>query len=257
MPSHDRTISVIIPARNEEALIGSVLDSVLVASERLSGRKVERFADAGVEVLVVDDESEDTTAELVRSYDARHGVTLIAGKRGNSARARNRAVPHSHGEILCFLDADTLLRDDSLSWVREAVARGKTAGICALVSLEPGLRARCWWAFWNQVRRLPIARAKAMPAFMFCTRAVFERYGPFDERVAISEEWPILARLYHDEPSCFLYDRSHAVRSSSRRMELRRFGYLRTFAKYVAVVLFPSGRVHHSDHIRHRMGIAP
>ena len=89
-----------------------------------------------------------------------------------------------------------------------------------------------------------------MPAVMFCTAEVFDEFGPFDEEVCIGEEWPILARVYHERRAQFVYDRTLTALSSSRRMERQPFGYLRTFAKYVWAVLHKSGRIHYSDQIR-------
>ena len=129
--------------------------------------------------------------------------------------------------------------------------QGYEAGITRLGALDGGRRARCWWAFWNAVRRLPLPRAKAMPACMFCTREAFDEFGPFDERVAIGEEWPILAGLYRARPRRFVYDHAITALSSGRRMELQRFGYTRTFARYVWAVLSFRGRVDYPDHVRH------
>ena len=60
---------------------------------------------------------------------------------------------------------------------------------------------------------------------MFCRATVFDEFGPFDEGVAIGEEWPILAGLYRHRPERFVYDRSITAYSSSRRMQAQRFGY--------------------------------
>ena len=46
-------------------------------------------------------------------------------------------------------------------------------------------------------------------------------------------------------------DRAITALSSGRRMELQRFGYTRTFARYVWAVLSFRGRVGYPDHIRH------
>ncbi len=89
-----------------------------------------------------------------------------------------------------------------------------------------------------------------MPAAMFCTSAVFDEFGPFDEEVAIGEEWPILAGLYRSRPRQFVYDRSLTAYTSSRRMERLPWGYLRIFAKYVWAILDRRGRIHYSDQIR-------
>ena len=124
------------------------------------------------------------------------------------------------------------------------------AGITRLAGLEGGLRARLWWSFWEHVRRLPLCRAKAMPALMFCTAKVFDEFGPFDESVAIGEEWPILANHYRRRRRNFVYDRSITALSSNRRMQAQPFGYSRTFLKYVWAILHRSGRLNYSDRIR-------
>jgi len=100
------------------------------------------------------------------------------------------------------------------------------------------------------VRRLPLARAKALPAFMFCTREVFDRFGPFDESVQIGEEWPILTGLYHHQPAHLIYDRSIAAITSNRRMTRQRYGYTKVFFKYIWAVLHHSGRNGYPDTFR-------
>lgn len=92
-----------------------------------------------------------------------------------------------------------------------------------------------------------------MPAFMSCDRTHFERYGPFNESCAIAEEWPLTVAAYRHHRERFLYDRSVTARTSSRRMELQTFGYLRTYVKWVAVVLFPWARTSITE-VRHEAG---
>ena len=93
-----------------------------------------------------------------------------------------------------------------------------------------------------------------MPAFMSCDRAHFDRYGPFDESRAIAEEWPLTGAAYRYHRERFMYDRGLTGRTSSRRMELRRFGYLRTFGKWASAVLFPGARTSLVHSIRHKAG---
>ncbi|WP_165073715.1 glycosyltransferase [Paludisphaera rhizosphaerae] len=238
-------LSVVIPARNEAALLGETLESVL--------RAIDEFAAPGdVEVVVVDDGSSDGTPALLEQYAADHGVVVVKCEVRGAARARNLGVRRARGRILVFLDADTHPPADGLRRIATLCdEHGFEAGITRLGALDGGLRARCWWGFWNTVRRLPLPRAKAMPACMFCTREAFDEFGPFDERVAIGEEWPILAGLYRARPRRFVYDRSRVALSSGRRMELQRWGYLRTFLKYGWAIVSFRGRVHYHDQIRH------
>jgi hypothetical protein len=91
-----------------------------------------------------------------------------------------------------------------------------------------------------------------MPACMSCDRAHFDRYGPFDESCGIAEEWPLTAAAYRRHRQRFLYDRRLTALTSSRRMELRPFGYLRTFLQWVSVVLFHSARTLPLSVVRHK-----
>jgi glycosyltransferase involved in cell wall biosynthesis len=236
-------VSLIIPARNEAALIGGTLTAARIAVNTLA---------ADAEIIVVDNGSTDRTASIVIAYGDDPCIRLRSCERPGSAAARNVGAQDARGEVLVFADADTLVPPDAL---RRIVAHckddGYLAGITGLGRRDGGWRAGLWWWFWSQVRRLPLPRAKAMPALMFCTREAFQRFGPFDERISIGEEWPILAGIYRAQPRRFIYDRTLIARTSSRRMELQRFGYLRTFGRYVWAVLHHSGRVGYPDSVRH------
>lgn len=94
-------LSVVIPARNEEATIRTVLDSVLASDYR------------PLEVVVVDDCSTDDTAAIVREYAARdERVRLVTGEEPppgwfGKAWACHQGYLASTGELLVFTDADT------------------------------------------------------------------------------------------------------------------------------------------------------
>ena len=238
------TISVIIPARNEAAQIVGTVDAAIAAARLLS-------ESATAEIIVVDNASTDGTADLVGSLPHRRPVVRVVRCPAlSAARARNAGTATASGSILVFVDADTRIPTAGLARVVEHVSGGHDTGMFALAPQSSGVRAWCWWTFWNHVRRLPLARAKALPAFMFCTRGVFDRFGPFDERVAIGEEWPILAGRYRDDPTRFVYDRTLAARTSGRRMDLQPFGYTRTYVKYLLAILAHPARVRYTDAIR-------
>jgi dolichol-phosphate mannosyltransferase len=90
-----RSVSVVVPARDEEERIGPCLEALR--------------ADPGVaEVIVVDDRSSDRTAALARSYGARvvEGADLPAGWVGKPW-ALQQGLEAAHGEVVVSLDADT------------------------------------------------------------------------------------------------------------------------------------------------------
>src|SRR4051812_578401 len=191
-------ISVVIPARNEAALIAATVGSVLRARDRY--REARRDGGA-VEVIVIDNASDDGTPDALARHAAEGGVLVARCEHRGAARARNLGARLASGRALVFLDADTRLPPGALVRIAELLDdQGYEAGITRLGALDGGRRARCWWAFWNAMRRLPVPRAKAMPACMFCTRAAFDEFGPFDERVDLGEEGPVLAGALPPRP---------------------------------------------------------
>lgn len=99
----DNLISVIIPAYNVQRFIGPCLDSVL--------------AQTGVttEIIVVDDGSTDSTADIIRRYAAKHDciIQLTQNHAGPSA-VRNKALEHCHGDFIAMVDGDDLLAPGAL-----------------------------------------------------------------------------------------------------------------------------------------------
>ena len=93
------SLSIVIPAYNEGARIETALERVLSCV-------AERHWNA--EVLIVDDGSSDSTAEIVRRWMATHpNLHLIhnEGNRGKGYSVRN-GILQSTGEIVLFTDAD-------------------------------------------------------------------------------------------------------------------------------------------------------
>jgi len=98
-PRMETTYSIIIPAFNEHERIAATLDKVL---SHLEQQKWE------AEVLVVDDGSTDSTAELVGEYARRYSAVRLLQNPGN--RGKGYSVRHgmsqAAGELLLFSDAD-------------------------------------------------------------------------------------------------------------------------------------------------------
>jgi glycosyltransferase involved in cell wall biosynthesis len=124
-------LSVIIPARNEEANLGACLESL--ASQ------------PGVahEIIVVDDHSIDRTAEIARSFPCVRVLTAPELREGwtgkNNAVAAGAAI--ACGEWLLFTDADTVHAADSLSAsLEEAKLRQ-----AALISYSPEQVVGTFW----------------------------------------------------------------------------------------------------------------
>ncbi len=103
------SISVIVPAHNEESTIEAKIES-LIASD---------YPRELVEILVGSDGSSDKTEDIVQRFQ-HEGVGLISFPRqqGKSAM-QNGLVAAASGEILVFTDADSLIRSDALRLIVE------------------------------------------------------------------------------------------------------------------------------------------
>ena len=252
----ERRLSFVIPARNEEALIGEVLEAILASVARASG-----LHRSDLWLLIPHSRSSSPTMAATmprRPSCAPSPMTPACDcSRAPADRraARNAGVAISAGRVLCFVDADTIVSENAVDRILELHEdEGKCLVLYRLASREPGIRAWLWWTFWALARRLPLAKAKSMPAFMSCDRAHFESYGPFEPSWLIAEEWPLTGAAYRHHRERFLYDRRLTGRTSSRRMELQPFGYLRTFLKWVSAVLVAWARTNAYDRIRHERG---
>lgn len=110
MPENPLTLSIVIPAYNEERYIGACLDSI--ASQTVKPD----------EVIVVDNNSTDRTAEIARSYSF---ASVFHEKQQGIVFARNRGFEAVTSEIIGRIDADVVLHK---TWVEEVCRLYQQAG---------------------------------------------------------------------------------------------------------------------------------
>ena len=99
----DYSVSIIIPAYNEEHTIKETLDSLL---------KLDYPKDK-LEIIVVNDGSVDKTKEVVEGY-SKFGIKLINQKNKGKAVSLNVALSKIKNEVFGILDADSVVESDSL-----------------------------------------------------------------------------------------------------------------------------------------------
>jgi glycosyltransferase involved in cell wall biosynthesis len=98
------TLSIVIPAYNEESYLRACLDSVAAQDQPPE------------QVIVVDNNSTDDTAKLAEGYPF---VTLLTEKKQGVVHARNTGFEAATGDIIGRIDADTVLEPDWSKRVRE------------------------------------------------------------------------------------------------------------------------------------------
>jgi len=98
-----KKLSIVIPAFNEEAAIASIIERTLSATEVMK----QDGAVADVEIIVVDDGSEDRTTEIAQEFSNTNSIRLISYKpnRGYGAAIMS-GFQAATGDLVAFLDAD-------------------------------------------------------------------------------------------------------------------------------------------------------
>jgi glycosyltransferase involved in cell wall biosynthesis len=205
-------ISVMIGAYNAERYLAEAIESVFAQSHR------------PLELIVVDDGSDDGTAEVAGAYGER--LTLVRQERCGNGAARNRAVEEARGELFAFLDADDRFTPQKLE-LQLAALRADAAldmvfgHVQEFVSpeLPPDARAT--------IRPPAPVSPWTAPNLMLIRRRSFERVGPFatDLRVGVTVDW--LARAQeaglkgHVLPEVVLERRLHLQNNGVREADQR------------------------------------
>ena len=195
-------LSIIIPAHDEEALLGATIDALHTAA-RATGEDYE--------IVVVDDSSTDATADVARA----HGARVIRADVHQIAGARNAGARASQGDMLVFVDADTIVQPEVLREAAAALRAGAVGGGAGAVFDKSAPR----WAHVAIGLAAWILRTAGWAAgcFFFARREAFERVGGFDERYFASEEIHLSRALKRLGRFVIL---PHAVLTSARKAEV-------------------------------------
>jgi glycosyltransferase involved in cell wall biosynthesis len=201
--------SFLVPAYNEELLVGRAVESIHRAAG-VCGLKA-------YEIVVCDNHSTDGTAAVALAAGAR----VVHEPHRQIARSRNAAAAASSGSWLVWLDADAMLGEDVLGATLSALESGRVCGGGARVALEGApldRAARCAVHGWNWIAtnfRL------AAGSYFFALREGWAETGGFNEAVYAGEEIGFSRTLKRWGRRRGLDFRvlGHAVPSSARKVE--------------------------------------
>jgi glycosyltransferase involved in cell wall biosynthesis len=167
-------ISFVVPAHNEEQLIGRTLGALHAAA----GTVGEPY-----EVVVADDASTDRTAAVARE----HGARVVSVRHRQIAATRNAGAREALGDVLIFVDADTVIAAAVLRAALRALRRGALGGGCLFRFDDPvPVYGRALQRFFAVICRLT---GLVGGCFLFCRRDVFRAVGGFREEFFAAEEW--------------------------------------------------------------------
>lgn len=201
-------LSIIIPAYNEEKYIGVTLEHIVAA---LSG--LNRIS----EIVVVDNESTDKTAEIARQF----GGSVIRETVHVISRVRNAGAEASNGDVLIFVDADTRVSPELFAKIVDVMGDEKCFGGAVSVEFE---ECRRWWIkyyllgwkFWEFFFNTKQGAAQ------FCRRKVFDAVNGYDEKVFVGEDvefyWR-LSKYARKNGGNLSFITEPKVRTSSRRFD--------------------------------------
>ena len=229
--------SIVIPAFNEEKLIGAALGSVHRAMASVPG------ADGEYEIVVCDNNSTDRTAEIARE----HGARVVFEPVNQIAKARNAGGNAAEAEWLVFLDADSEVSAELMAAVWARMDDPRIMGGGALVHTDSkDYSFRLATGFWNWLSRTMTWTAGS---FIYCRRTAFLKIGGFNTDLFVAEDVDFSRRLKpiarRDELRLNIICEAR-VTTSSRKVGLYgRFELIRTC---LFAVFLPRRMMRNRDH---------
>ena len=189
-------ITAILPTWNRAEWLEKSIQSVLD----------QTFGD--FELVVVDDASMDSTAEIIERYSGKIRTIVFSENRGVSA-ARNAAIKNSDSEWIAFLDSDDFWHPDKL---QKQIAQTKMRPACPLhftdeIWIRNGVRVnpkkkhqkKEGWIFQPS-----LALCLMAPSTVILRRELYEVHGLFDESLPVCEDYDLWLRLTAQHPVALL-----------------------------------------------------
>lgn len=220
-----KKVSVVIPAYNEENYLLDTLKSV----------EQQAFDHSQMEVIVVNNASTDRTARVYESYQNNSYIEscLLWEPILSPGQARNTGARKARGEVLLFLDADSIMSPYTVQRVWECIEEGFLMGIIKIKALSSDPVGIAFFEVIHWGKKL-----FNLAAHMgYCQREVFFEVGGFNPEIKHAEDLDFYTRVKKHlkekgKQWCFLEDAP--IWTSVRRMERGpwKMGYLITLFEW-------------------------
>ena len=204
-------ISIVVPAFNEERLLGDSLAQIKLAAAVFEQRGWTS------ELIVCDNNSTDKTAEIARNA----GATVVFEPVNQIARARNCGAAAATGDWLVFVDADSHPSRELFADVVAAIESGKCVAGGATVKMDAHHPVGAMVVrIWNGVSRINKLLAGS---FIFCETAAFRKIGGFSGELFAGEELELsqrLKKLAKETGKKIVVLHRHPLLTSARKLQL-------------------------------------
>ena len=192
------SISVIIPAHNEEAYLRATLNAL----------RKQHYSNC--EVIVVANGCTDRTEDVAREHCDR----LVVLSQKSLGVARNLGARMAKGELLIFLDADTLLERNALRTIASQFTRRYAAGTVKGKPDSKRFAYRMIYGLKNFVHFSSIHQGSS--GVILCWKDQFIRLGGFKEQMEVRENSDLIKRLKR-------FGRYNYIRHASAVTSMRRY----------------------------------
>ncbi|MCU0783787.1 MAG: glycosyltransferase [Verrucomicrobia bacterium] len=204
-------VSIVIPAFNEERLLGETLQHVKTALTAFASLRLE------TELIVCDNNSTDRKAGIARAA----GAQVVFEPVNQIARARNCGAAAATGDWLLFIDADSHPSVELFAEVAQQTQLGRClAGGCTIRYDGYHPVANFGAGLWNRLSR---SRRLLAGSFIFCDAAAFRQIGGFSNELFAGEELDLskrLGQLARETGREIVILHRHPLVTSARKMRL-------------------------------------
>ncbi len=206
-------VSVIVPAKNSAGTIEMCLRSI----------KEQTYPD--IEIIVVDNYSEDGTAEIARKY-----ANVFLKDLGISA-ARNYGAENAKGDYLASIDSDMELTPAVIEDCIREILKGNAAVIIPEISVGEGFWARC-----KALERSCYIGDDTIEAARFFDKNVFFEMSGNDETLLAGEDWDLSQRVRNEGYKIGRIEsliKHYEGRLSLSKTIKKKYHYAKTFRSYI------------------------
>jgi glycosyltransferase involved in cell wall biosynthesis len=205
-------VSVIIPAYNRGWIIKEAIDSVLA----------QTFNE--YELIVVDDGSEDNTAEILAGYNNK--IQIIHQANSGVSAARNRGIVSSSGRYIALLDSDDLWFPEKLNKQVSFFQNHPDAMICQTqeIWIRNGNRVnprKHHKKLSGMIFEPSLSLCLVSPSAVMFKRELLDKVGLFDENLPACEDYDLWLRVSLGFP-VYLIDEALIIKRGGHEDQLSR-----------------------------------